>query len=79
MPTSDTPLRVNFQMLYHWSRFPHERCHLCNQPVGYGAQVEVYMPKVEPGNYQTEEEAFQAADDYCNALADQQQQGNFTM
>ncbi len=40
MPTSDTPLRVNFQ---------------------------------------TEAEAFQAADDYCNALADQQEAGQFTI
>ena len=72
------PLRVNLQTLYRWSRFHHELCSLCNKPTGYGAQVEVYMPKVEPAYYQTEAEEFQAADDYCNALADQQEQGNFT-
>src|SRR5207249_865948 len=68
----------NLQTLYRWSRFHHEWCSLCHKPVGYGAQVEVYMPKVEPADYQTEAEELQAADDYCNALADQQEQGNFT-
>ena len=79
MPTSDTPLRVNLQMLYSWSRFQHDYCQLCKGPVGYGALAEVYTPRVEPGNYQTEAEAFQAADDYCNALADQQEAGQFTL
>ena len=75
MPTRNKPLRVNLQTLYRWSRFHHEQCSLCKKPVGYGAQVEVYMPKVEPAHYQTEVEEFQAADDYCNILAHQQEQG----
>lgn len=78
MPTRNQPLRVNLQTLYRWSRFHHEQCSLCYKPAGYGALVEVYMPKVEPAHYQTEAEELQAADDYCNALADQQEQGNFT-
>src|SRR5437764_379731 len=79
MPTRNKPLRVNVQTLYRWLCFHHEQCSLCKKPVGYGAQVEVYMPKVEPAHYQTEVEEFQAADDYCNILAHQQEQGNFTM
>jgi hypothetical protein len=78
MSTRNEPLRVNLQTLYRWSHFRHEPCDLCNKPAGYGAQVEASMPKVEPAHYQTEAEELQAADDYCNALADQQEQGNFT-
>jgi hypothetical protein len=78
MLTRNQPLRVNLQTLYRWSRFHQEPCGLCKKPAGYGAQVEVYMPKVEFAYYQTEAEELQAADDYCNALADQQEQGNFT-
>ncbi len=79
MPTSDTPLRVNLQTLYRWSRFQHEQCGRCKKPIDYGALAEVYTPRPEPGNYTTEEEEFQAADDYCNALADRQEQGHFTL
>jgi hypothetical protein len=76
--TRNQSLLVNLQTLYRWSHFRHESCDLCKKPAGYGAQVEVYMPKVELAHYQTEAEELQAADDYCNALADQQEQGNFT-
>jgi hypothetical protein len=77
---SNTPLRVNLQMLYRWSQFEHEYCQLCKGPVGYGALAEVYTPPPEKSdNDQTEAEAFQAADDYCNALADRQEKGDFTI
>lgn len=62
-----------------WSRFHHEQCGRCKKPIDYGALAEVYTPRPEPGNYTTEEEEFQAADDYCNALADRQEQGQFTL
>jgi hypothetical protein len=71
---SNIPLRVNLQMLYRWSQFEHENCQLCKGPVGYGALAEVYTPPPERSkDHQTEAEAFQAADDYCNALADRQE------
>ena len=79
MPAKKTPLRVNLQRIYRWS-FPHDYCQLCKGSIGYGALVETYTPPpAERNPSQTEAEAFQAADDYCNALADRQEEGQFTM
>jgi len=59
--------------------YPAHVCSQCQAPVGDGALAELYMPLHPPTTYTSEAEAFQAADDACNALADQQEQGIFTL
>jgi hypothetical protein len=73
------PLRFNLHMVYRWARFPRERCDRCKQPIGYGAEVEFYMPIVRQRKYKTELEKLEAADGYCNTLASEQERGHFTM
>lgn len=73
------PLRVNFQIMWRWSSYPANVCSQCQAPIKDGALAELYMPLHPPTTYTSEAEAFQAADDACNALADQQEQGIFTL
>lgn len=77
--TAPLPLRVNLQVLRKWAHYPQESCSQCRAPVGDRALAELYMPLHLPTTYASGAEAFQAADDACNALADQQEQGIFTV
>ncbi len=77
--TTPPPLRVNLQMMWRWASYPANVCSQCQEPVEDGALAELYMPLHPPVTYASEAEAFQAADDACNALADQQEQGIFTL
>ena len=77
--TTPSPLRVNLQILWRWARYPEDSCSQCQAPVGDGALAELYMPVHPPVPYTSEAEAFQAADDACNALSDQQEQGIFAL
>ena len=77
--SAPTPLRVNLQMLWKWAHYASESCNQCGAPVGDGALAELYMPLHPPTPYRSEAEEFQAADDACNALADQQEQDHFAL
>lgn len=77
--TAPLPLRVNLQIMWRWARYPENSCSQCQAPVGDGALAELYMPLHPPATSTSEAEAFQAADDACNTLADQQEQGIFTL
>ncbi len=77
--TAPLALRVNLQLLWRWARYEAESCSQCGAPVGNGALAELYMPLHPPTSFASEAEEFQAADDACNALADQQEQRHFTL